>query len=69
MTDPTLYRDDSRIFTIRGVQIMLGEVKCCQCDSVAVAAPCGGLRPIGKQTRRAKREPTSQVQFPMRESV
>ena len=47
MTDPTLYRDDSRIFTIRGVQIMLGEVKCCQCDSVA----------------------TSQVQFPMRESL
>ena len=25
----------SRIFTIRGVQIMLDEVKCCQCDSVA----------------------------------
>ena len=43
------------------------EIKCCQCDSTAVAAPCGGLRPIGKQTRRAKREPSSQVQFPMKE--
>ena len=73
----------SRIFTIRGVRVMLD--KCCQCDSVAVAAPlidiaygdsslqlvggypCGGLRPIGKQTRRAKREPSYQVQFPMGE--
>ena len=75
----------SRIFTIRGVQVMLDRVKCCQCDNVAVAAPlidiaygdsslqlvggypCGGLRPIGKQTRRAKREPSCQIQFPMKE--
>jgi hypothetical protein len=56
----------SRIFTIRGVQVMLD--KCYQCDNVAVAAPCGGLRPIGKQTRRAKREPSYQVQFPMSEA-
>ena len=81
----------SRIFTIRGVQVMLDNVKCCQCDSIAVAAPCGGLRPIGRcacaegvrlaetagraakraqgptQTRRAKRVPSSQVQFSMKE--
>ena len=25
----------SRIFTIRGVQVMLDEVKCSQCDNVA----------------------------------
>ena len=40
--------------------------KCCQCESVAVTAPCGGLRPIGKQTRRAKREPSFSFQLPMR---
>ena len=43
--------------------------ECCQCENVAVTTPCGGLRPIGKQTRRAKRVPSNQSQFPIGEAA
>ena len=41
--------------------------ECCHCENIAVNAPCGGLRPMGKQTRRAKRVPSNQFQSPMKE--
>jgi len=44
----------SRIFTIRGVQVMLNEVKCCQCDNVAnyqVQFPMGEAKIQGRKFR------------------
>ena len=44
----------SRIFTIRGVQVMLDEVKCCQCDSIAnsqVQFPIGEAKIKGRKFR------------------
>ena len=43
--------------------------KCCHCENVAVTAPCGGSQPLGTRTRRAKREPSGQFQFPMKETA
>ena len=82
-------------FTEQGVAMLSSVLKSERAtegsDSTAVAAPCGGLRPIGRcacaegvrlaetagraakraqgptQTRRAKRVPSSQVQFSMKE--
>ena len=43
--------------------------ECCQCVNLAVTAPCGGSQPIGTRTRRAKRGPSVQFQFPMKEAA
>ena len=43
--------------------------ECCQCVNVAVTAPSGGSQPIGTRTRRAKREPSGQFQFPIEEAA
>jgi len=43
--------------------------ECCQCVNVAVTAPCGGSQPLWTRTRRAKREPSSQLQFSMKEAA
>ena len=50
---------------IKSVTIVRMEVPCCGGLEMAakkalqaVTAPCGGSRPIGKRTRRAKREPS-----------
>ena len=43
--------------------------ECCQCVNVAVTAPCGGSQPLGTRTRRAKREPSGQFQFPIEEAA
>ena len=43
--------------------------ECCHCVNVAVTAPCGGSQPLGTRTRRAKREPSGQFQFPIEEAA
>ena len=43
--------------------------ECCQCENIAVTAPCGGSQPLGTRTRRAKREPSGQFQLPIEEAA
>ncbi len=42
------------------------DVKMLPISNVAVTAPCGGSRPLGQRTRRAKRVPSFQFSMPMK---
>ena len=46
-----------------------GVQECCQCENIAVTAPCGDSQPIGTRTRRANRGPSGQFQFPIEEAA
>ena len=59
----------SRIFTIRGVQVMLDEVKCCQCDSVAntqVQFSMGEENICGRKFRSQISRPQCGLRIPSR---